>query len=252
MARYVLLLLFSALSLFASTSTVTVAAAANVSYAMEALKKDFESIHPDVHPRIIIGSSGKLTAQIRSGAPYDLFLSADLKYPLALYQEGLAISKPVVYADGSLALLCSKKCEISKGLELLKEISIHKIAIANPKTAPYGKAAVEALQNAGLYDDLRSKFIYGESVSQTLIYTLNAADAGMVAASLLYSPKLSRFQEGRDWIKIESSLYRPIRQGMILLKNARNKKEAREFFEYIRSSRAKNILKHYGYEVSDD
>lgn len=251
MVRYVLLMLFSALSLVASSS-VTVAAAANVSYAMEALKKDFESIHPDIHPRIIIGSSGKLTAQIRSGAPYDLFLSADLKYPLALYQEGLAVFKPVIYANGSLALLCSKRCDISKGLQLLKESSVSKVAIANPKTAPYGKAAVEALRNAGLYDELRSKFIYGESISQTLIYTLNAADAGIVAASLLYSPKISRFHEGRDWIKLKSSLYRPIRQGMVLLKNARNKKEAEEFFKYIQSNRAKHILEHYGYEVSDD
>lgn len=251
MIRYVLLLIFSALALFASRS-VTVATAANVSYAMEALKRDFESVHPDIRLHIIIGSSGKLTAQIRNGAPYDLFLSADLKYPNALFQDGVTVSKPVVYAKGSLALLCSKRCDISQGLALLKKSSIEKIAIANPKTAPYGKAAVEALQKAALLEELRPKFIYGESVSQTLIYTLNAADAGLVAASLLYSPKLAYLKEGRDWTRVKSSLYTPIEQGMVLLKSSPDKQGAKEFFDYIQSKRAKDILRKYGYKVNDD
>ena len=130
------------------SGSINIAVAANVSYAIDTLKKEFNKTYPDIKVRVTIGGSGKLTAQIKNRAPYDIFMSANMKYPQYLYDNKVAISKPTVYARGSLAILSSKKQDFTKGLELLKDKNIVKIAIANPKTAPYGKASIEAIKNA--------------------------------------------------------------------------------------------------------
>ena len=155
-------------SLFAGE--INIAVAANVSTVIEPLKEAFSKTHPDTKINVILGSSGKLTAQISSGAPYQLFLSANMIYPQKLYDENLTVDAPKMYAKGALALLSNKARDFNTSLAVLEEEDILKIAIANPKTAPYGKAAVEALQKAQLYEKLESKLVYGESVSQTVIY----------------------------------------------------------------------------------
>ena len=240
------LLLFSAVTIEAA-SVVTVAVAANVSYAMPELVKAFARVRPGVKIRTILGSSGKLTAQIGHGAPYDLFLSADMAYPEALYRRGAAVTKPRVYAKGALALLSPKPRDLQAGLKILLAPGIRRIAVANPKTAPYGKAAVEALKNAGLYEAVQARLIYGESVSQTLAYTLHAADVGIVARSSLFSPKLRRFEEGKNRIDVDPSLYTPIEQGIVLLKRARNSADAKAFYDFILSPKARAVFKAYGY-----
>ncbi len=169
---------------------ITIAAAANVSYAIDELKEAFCEIHPQTEVRIVLGSSGKLSAQIRNGAPYGLFMAANMSYPEILYKEKIAITKPVVYAYGKIAYLSVKERDFSKGLDLLQDDSIKTIAIANPKTAPYGHAAKEAMQTVGLYEKLQSKLIYAESISQTVSYALRAADIAIVAKSTLYTPKM--------------------------------------------------------------
>ncbi len=235
-----------------NASSVTVAAAANVSYAMKALATAFSKEQRGVHVRVIVGSSGKLTAQIRNGAPFDVFLSADMRYPKALFKEGAAQQPPVVYAQGALALLSTKRVDLLRGLEVLLQPTIKRIAVANPKTAPYGKAAREALQNAALYERLKHKFIFGESVSQTLSYTLKAADAGLVAKSALYAPSMRlRFKKGRDWIEVDATLYTPIKQGMVLLQRGAHNADAKAFFDFMQSPQAKKILKEYGYRVDE-
>ena len=166
-------------SLFAGT--INIAVAANVSYAIEDLKKEFSKLYPETKVKVTLGSSGKLTAQIKNGAPYGLFMSANMRYPNALYADGAAVTKPIIYAQGSLAVLSSKKQEFSKGMELLKEQKIDKIAVANPKTAPYGKAAVEAMRSAGVYKDVKGKYVFAESISQTVAYTVTATDIGFIA-----------------------------------------------------------------------
>ena len=244
-------LLFTALLATSSiyAETISIAVAANVSYAIEDLKKQFNKTNPDVKLRITLGSSGKLTAQIKNGAPYELFMSANMKYPDTLYKDGLAITKPLVYAKGSLALFSKRPQDFSKGLELLKEKKNKRIAIANPKTAPYGIAAYEALTNANILDDVKKKFVYGESISQTLSYTLTAANIGIIAKSTLYSKKLQKFKENKNYIDIPSSLYTPINQGIVILKRAKEKKEVKAFYDFIQSNEAKEILKNYGYQV---
>ncbi len=227
--------------------TITLAVAANVSYAMDELKAEFVKTHPHTKVRVTLGSSGKLTAQIIHGAPYGLFMSADMLYPKKLYDEGVAITKPLVYAKGSLALFSTKKQDFLKGLELLKEKTIRTIAIANPKTAPYGKAAMMALRNAKIYKGVKSKFIYGESIAQTISYALSAADIGIVAKSSLFGTQMKHYKEGKHWSEIDPKLYTPIEQGVVLLKYAKNNKEYKAFYEFLFSKEAKMIFQKYGY-----
>jgi molybdate transport system substrate-binding protein len=240
MMRTILILAMFAISVAAQT--VTVAVAANVSYAVEDLVKAFEKGHPATHVRVILGSSGKLTAQIRRGAPFDLFLSADTGYPEALHADGVGLQKPRVYARGLLALLSPKPRELDPGLRTLLSPQISRIAVANPKTAPYGRAAVAAMKKAGLYRQVLPRLIYGESVSQTLTYTLRAADVGIVAKSALMSPKMRRFKEGKNWVEVDRGLYRPIAQGMLLLSP-----NGRAFYDFLTSEEARKIFEAYGY-----
>lgn len=228
---------------------INVAVAANVSYAISDLKKEFNKIYPNIKINTTLGSSGKLTAQIKNGAPYDIFISANMKYPQALYDEKLAVIKPVVYAQGSLALFSSKNRDFTEGLEITKDSSIKTIAIANPKTAPYGIATFEALKNGKILNSIKSKFVYGESISQTVSYTISATDLGFIAKSSLYSPKLKRFKKDTNWIELDSNLYTPIDQGIVLLQNSIEKEGAKEFYQFFLSVKAKQILEDFGYKI---
>ena len=231
------------------SGSINIAVAANVSYAIETIKKEFNKLHPDIKVIVTLGSSGKLTAQIKNGAPYELFMSANMKYPETLYDDKIATTKPIVYAQGSLAYLSIKEQDFSKGMNLLENSSINKIAIANPKTAPYGKAAVEAMRNAGVYKNIVEKFVYAESVSQTVSYTVTAADIGLIAKSALYSPNMSHFKEGINYSDVDSKLYTPINQGIVLLKSNKNANQVEKFYKFMLSAKAKKILNDFGYLV---
>ncbi len=143
-----------------------------------------------------------------------------------------------------MALLSNKNRDFSDGIYLLQSKNISKIAIANPKTAPYGIAAMEALTNAKIKNDLRKKFVYGESISQTVSYAVTAADIGIIAKSSLYSKNMSRYKENLNWVAVDSKLYTPIKQGIVMLKED---KEVKAFYDFILSSDAKKIFKNYGY-----
>nr|WP_321266631.1 molybdate ABC transporter substrate-binding protein [uncultured Sulfurimonas sp.] len=229
-----------------NAGTINIALAANVSYAIDDLKKEFNKIHPNTKLVVTLGSSGKLTAQIKHGAPYDLFMSANMKYPESLYDEKIAINKPVIYAFGSLALFSSKKRDFSKGIYLLKNSEISKIAIANPKTAPYGTAAMEAFENANIKNDIKNKLVYAESISQTVSYAVSATDIGLIAKSSLFSPKMTKYKENINYAEVDIKLYTPIKQGIVMLKKD---EEVKAFYDFILSSDAKKIFKEYGYIV---
>jgi molybdate transport system substrate-binding protein len=242
------------LSLFMHTllfsSEITIAVAANVSYAIQKLVATFETLHPETKVHTVLGSSGKLTAQIRYGAPYDLFMSADMKYPQSLYTDALAVKPAMIYAQGALALLSQKERDFSQNpMELLDDANIHRIAIANPKTAPYGIAAAEALVHTKQYKKLKSKFIYGESVSQTVMYAVRAADMGLVALSALYAPQMKKYVKNRQWVEIDKTLYTPIDQGMVILKHAEQTPEVKAFYDFMQSSASATILRDFGYRV---
>ena len=209
MKKIILALALLASSIFANT--ITVAVAANVSYAINELVAEFNKTNPDTKVQVTLGSSGKFTAQIESGAPFDVFMSADMKFPKSLFEKGFALNEPALYAQGSLAMLSSKELDFSKGINLVTDANISKIAVANPKTAPYGTAAVEAMKNANVLDKVESKFVYAESISQAVTYATTAADVGFIAKSSLYDEKMSQYKENVNWISVDLSLYRVIK-----------------------------------------
>lgn len=247
MKRVFFIMLILTTSLVAST--INIAVAANVSYAIEDLIKEFNKQNPGTKVRVTLGSSGKLTAQIKNGAPYQLFMAANMKYPENLDKDGLSATKPLIYAQGSLAILSAKKQDFSKEIEIVNDNKIEKIAIANPKTAPYGKATVEALTNAKLYEGVEKKFVYAESISQTVSFTITAAQLGFIAKSSLYSDKMKKYKEGINWTDVDPKLYTPINQGIIILKSAKDNKEVKAFYDFILSQKAKKIFKEFGYLV---
>jgi len=224
-------LLFFVSFLFASD--IYVASCANTSFVMPQIVKAFHKKYPLLNVHLIFSSSGKLTAQITHNANYDIFLSADMKYPMFLYQHGFALEKPKVYAYGKLILISQKKVDLNN----LSNLS--SIAVANPKLAPYGKAAIEVLKNLKIYNKVKQKLIYAPSVSGVVPYVLNGVEAGFVSSSFI--PKLHM-----NVLQVPISLYTPIKQGVVLLKD---KKEAREFYNFLFSKEAKEILKKYGYGV---
>ena len=239
-------LLFAA-SAFAGE--INIAVAANVSYAMDELKAVFAKTHPDTKVQVMLGSSGKLTAQIKNGAPFGLFMAANMKFPESLYEDKIAVTVPVVYAQGALAYLSAKPLDFTGGIKLVTGQNIRKIAVANPKTAPYGTAAVEAMKKGGVYDAVKDKLVYAESISQTVTYALTAADVGFIAKSSLYSPKMAKYKENINWASVEPKLYTPIKQGIVLLKNGEKNAEYKAFYDFILGDEAKAVFKAYGYIV---
>jgi molybdate transport system substrate-binding protein len=242
---FIVLITFN--SLFAQS--INVAVASNISVVIKEIRKEFTKLHPEIKIKVMIGSSGKLTAQINHHAPYDIFMSADMKFPDSLYANGMAITKTVVYAQGGLTMLSMQEQDFSQGLNLVFSDKISKIAVANPKTAPYGKATYEALINAKVLNKIKTKFVFGESVSQTLSYTVNATDLGFVASSALYSPKLKHLKKGINFQEVDKKLYTPISQGIVILKHATKNEEAKAFYDFVLSAEGKQIFKNFGYTL---
>jgi len=155
----------------------------------------------------------------------------------------------LVYAQGSLVYLSKKERDFSKVMELLKSEEVKRIAVANPKTAPYGKATFEALKKAGVLEAIKPKFVYAESISQTVTYATRATDIGFIAKSTLFSPKMKRFKKGKNWADVDSKLYTPIDQGVVLLKHGEKNAEVAAFYAFIFSKKAKEIFERFGYVV---
>lgn len=224
---------------------LTIAVAANMQFAMEELKVSFEK-ETTISCELIIGSSGKLTAQIKEGAPFDIFISADVKYPMELYNNGYTISEPTVYSFGNLVLWTLSDFEPT--IERLTNKEIKHIALANPKTAPYGSAAIEVLKHYTLMDSLQNKLVYGESISQTNQFIISqAADVGFTAKSVVLSPQMRDM--GR-WIAISDDIHTPIAQGVVILKNRSTQLEnSRQFVDFLIYGKGKDILTKFGYTV---
>ena len=239
--------LFHSATSFAQQQKITVAVAANMQYAFRELKIEFEKTF---HIRVdaVIGASGNLTRQIMQGAPFDVFISADTKYPENLYQNHVAAEKPKVYARGALVLWTTKDgLQPQNDLQFLLSGNIKSIAIANPKIAPYGSAAEAILKKIGLFDKVKNKLVYGESISQTsqFIATGNA-DVGFTAKAVVLSDQMKN--KGR-WIELNKDDYPPILQAAVLLKYGiqNHSSSARKFYEFLFSENAKDIYKKYGY-----
>ncbi len=228
-----------------------VAAAADLNFALPEIAKAFEA-QTGTKVLLSFGSSGNLFAQIQSGAPFDVFCSADMEYPRKLSLGGQALPRTFQqYASGRLVLWVRSDSKLNferDGFKALLDPSIKRIAIANPEHAPYGRAAVAALQKAKLYDQVKEKLVLGENVSQTAQFvTSGNADVGMISLSLAQAPELQK--QGRFW-KVPSDIAQGLPQGVIVLKQSASPEMADRFVDFFACGAGQQILARYGFEIS--
>ncbi|MCF0063971.1 molybdate ABC transporter substrate-binding protein [Dyadobacter chenwenxiniae] len=227
---------------------IVVATAANVQYVMKEIKAEFEK-ETGKKIDIVVGSSGKLTTQIREGAPFDVFVSADTKYPQEIFKNGGSAEKPRIYALGTLVLWSKKIPKAELNVEVLADGKIKKIAIPNPETAPYGEAAIQVLKSKNVFGEIEKKLVFGESIAQTAQYiTSGNVEAGFNALSIVLSPEM---KDQGNYIILDSTDYKPIEQAAILLNHSEDspkKKTSEQFYKFLYSQKAKEIFQKYGYK----
>ena len=246
MKKFLLLILVITACSQKNTKKLTIATASNMQFAITELVQAFTE-QSGIECETIISSSGKLTAQIMEGAPFDIIVSADMKYPEELFKNGFTTSKPKIYAYGTL-VLWSMENDVEVSISSLTKNDIKHIAIANPKTAPYGLASIEVLKHYNIIDSLQHKLVYGENISQTNQFiTSKAAEIGFTSKSVVIANKT----KGK-WVEINSNIYTPILQGIAVIKNNNNNsKEAKQFYDFMFSSKGKEILDKFGYSVPE-
>ena len=249
----VLLLGIAALCLVPAASAlseeVTIAAASDLSFAFKEIVTEYEQSTGN-HVRLTLGSSGNFYAQIQNGAPFDLYFSADIGYPKKLEEAGLVVPGSLYpYAVGRIVLWTGNgsHLDLSKGLEILREPTIKKIAIANPKHAPYGRAAVAAMEHFKVYDQVKDRLILGENISQAAQFIESGAcDAGIIALSLALAPAMKA--AGQYW-EIPANAHLPLEQGAVILKQSKHPEAARQFLEFIKGPHGQEIMKRYGFTL---
>jgi molybdate transport system substrate-binding protein len=226
-----------------------IAAAADLKFALDDLVTQVEKGNA-VKIDVTYGSSGNFYSQIQNGAPFDLFFSADIDYPRRLVAASLADPESLYqYAVGRIVIWVPPASKIdvsSQHWNALLDPSVQKISIANPEHAPYGRAAVAALKAAGIYDQVSSKLVYGENISQAAQFAQSGnAQAGIIAMSLAVSPAM----KNGKWWQISETLYPPIEQAGVVLKNATNKQPAREFMDFVKGPLGRQTLARYGFAL---
>jgi molybdate transport system substrate-binding protein len=232
-------------------ATLSVVAASDLTFCLLELAKAFQAEKPKSEIKPMFGASGNLFAQIKNGAPYDVFMSADMYYPEELAKVGAADRATLfAFARGHLMLwTANPNISLDKGLQALKQPSIKHIALANPETAPYGRAARAALQQSGLWEELKPLLVYGDNISQTMQYAETGnADVAIISRSLVLSPKMA----GKGVAQaLPETLYPAISQGYIVTNRGKTNPLAAKFAQFLQSDKAKAILKQYGFSIPE-
>lgn len=245
-----LLLLVGVLSSSGHADEIRVAAASDLNFALKEVAAGFEKQSGHTL-RVSYGSSGNFFAQIQGGAPFDVFFSADAEYPRKLETEGLAQERSLyVYAIGRIVIWAPRgSLDLKKdGMRALLNPAVRKIAIANPRHAPYGRAAVAALKHFGIYEQVESRLVYGENVSQAAQFVESGnAQAGILALSLASAPQM---KEGEMWL-IPETAHPRLEQAAVVLRAGRSPEAARALLDYLRGSEGQAILKRYGFRLPE-
>ncbi|MCX7626800.1 MAG: molybdate ABC transporter substrate-binding protein [Methylophilaceae bacterium] len=229
----------------AHAEKITIAAAADLKFAMDEIVRTFRQIHGSDEVEVIYGSSGKFNMQIRHGAPYDLFFSADIAYPRELVKAGHAVGEVRPYALGRIVLWSASLDASKMTLESLASPHIGRIAIANPKHAPYGKRAEEALKAVNLWERIQSKLVMGDNVSQAAQFVQTGnAQVGIIALSLAINPELAR--QGGYYL-IPDVLHRPLEQGFVITRRAASNPLARRFADFMDTPAARAVMIKNGF-----
>ena len=251
MIRVIIALIVFAMSgvSLAVAEELTIAAASDLNFAFKELVVEYEKATGN-HVKLTLGSSGNFYAQIQNGAPFDLYFSADIGYPRKLEEAGLVVPGSLYpYAVGRIVLWAGhgSHLDLSKGLEILRNPTVKKIAIANPKHAPYGRAAVAAMDYFKVYDQVKDRLILGENISQAAQFIESGAcDAGIIALSLALAPAMKT--AGQYW-EIPATAHSPLEQGAVILKQSKNPEAAKQFFEFMKGSLGQEIMKRYGFTL---
>ncbi len=243
-----------ALCLFVVTSVnlavaevITIAAASNLNFAFREIAAEYEQASGN-QVRLTFGSSGNFYAQIQNGAPFDLFFSADLEYPQKLEEASLTVPGSFYqYAIGRIVLWTGheSRIDVTKGIEALREPAVKKVAIANPKHAPYGKAAVAAMEYFKVYDQVKDKLVLGENISQAAQFIESGAcDIGIIALSLAVTPAMK--SKGMYW-EIPAGAHQPLEQAVVILKSSKQQESAKQFIAYIKGVQGQEIMKRNGF-----
>jgi molybdate transport system substrate-binding protein len=218
-------------------------------FAFDELAREFRVTHPGITLVPTYGSSGNFYAQVCNGAPFDLFLSADVKYPDKLIEQGLGVRESrFIYAIGRVVLWVPHDSRIDierKGLESVLEPSVRKIAIANPEHAPYGRAAEEAMNRAGVFEQATPKLVLGENVEQASQFVHSgAADLGILPLSMVLPAEM--VAKGRYWV-VPGEMHAPIEQAGVVLTPARDRRAADQMRSFLISAEGRSILRRHGY-----
>jgi molybdate transport system substrate-binding protein len=228
---------------------ITIAAASDLNFAFKDLVADYEKTTGH-HVKLTLGSSGNFYAQIQNGAPFDLYFSADIGYPKKLEEAGLTVPGSLYrYAVGRIVLWSGSQSNVNvaKGLDVLREPTIKKIAIANPKHAPYGRAAVAAMEQYNVYHAAKDKLILGENISQAAQFVESGAcEVGIIALSLALAPTMKT--AGAYW-EIPASAHPPIEQGAVILQSSKHQEAAKQFLAFVKNETGREVLTRYGFTV---
>lgn len=226
---------------------IAVAAASDLNFAIKDVIGEFEK-QTGHRVKLSLGSSGNFYAQLQQGAPFDLYFSADIGYPKKLEEAGLTVPGSLYrYAVGRVVLWVpnTSPLDLSKGLTVFREPGIKKIAIANPKHAPYGRAAVAAMEHAQVYGDVKDRLVLGENISQAAQFIESGAcDVGIIALSLAMAPAMST--AGRYW-EIPAEAHPPLEQGAAILKPSKHQELARTFLAFLQGTQGQEIMTRYGF-----
>lgn len=250
MSYFVRILIFisflgSAAPSYAQNGKLLIAAASDLQFALDSIVKSFQSRH-EGKIDVVFGSSGKLFEQISNGAPFDMYFSADIDYPKALQEKKLTSSEIYIYGVGRLVLWSKKIDPAEKGIHSLLLPSVRKVAVANPRHAPYGRKAVETLDFYKVHERIKTKLVYGENISQTAQFvTSGAADMGLIALSLALSPNMQR-EKGKYYL-IPMESHQQLTQGAVITQRGKDNKLAAAFMAFIKSETAVSVLSHYGF-----
>lgn len=244
--RRLLIAIACVAAITAHAQTVRVAAAGNLRYILDDIKAKYAEVNPKANIQVTLGASGALTQQIINGATFDFFMAADIKFPNKLKEQGCASGAVRTYAFGKL-VLWSNMVDVSKGIEIVSDKGVSRIAIAKPDIAPYGERALECLKFNNLFESTKSKLVYADNIAQAAQFAETGnAELAFIAYALVFGPEM---KDKGHYFVLDTKSYKPVEQACVLVKGWERNPDAKKFMAFVLSVECKPIFEKYGFIV---